>query len=447
MRKNKSWSLLILIMIVTVLSACSGGSGGESTPKPDQTTGAATPQKPKEPVEIVFYSNNGDPTESFDLRFGDLLRKKFPDYTIKYIQKGTGTNLPDLIAAGTRFDIFFQTIGNFEDAAFGSEIQYDMTDLVKKHNVDLSSIEPTLVDAIKQVSGGKMYALPIYNNNLVMYYNKSLFDKFGVPHPKDGMTWDQVADISKKLTRNDGGTQYIGFAHSPTHSVRMMQLSVPSTDIKTGAPTINTDARWKRFFQTIFLNPVQEAGVQDMMKATNKIPDLTEFVKSKNIAMINYVSSLATVWEAQFKTMDWDFVSMPTFTDLPGVGSSSYPSYWGITKMAANKDAAMEVLNYMISNEFQTELARLGTMPVLKDKAIQKELGKNTAFKDKNWGAIFYNNFAPIPAQAPKEAVIAGIYASYGTKAQIGALDLNTALRQAEEDAKKKIEELNATKK
>lgn len=453
MRKSKSLCiLLMLVMVVSVvLSACSG-SGGETTaqkpgPSSSPSSAANTPQPSGEPAEVVFYSNNGDPVESFDLRFGNLLRKKFPNYTIKYIMKGPGTNLPELIASGTRFDIFFQTIGNFENFAFASDIQFDMSDLVQKHKVDLSRFEPTLIDAVKQASGGKLYALPIFNNNLVLYYNKSLFDKFGVEYPRDGMTWDQIAEISKKLTRNDGGTQYVGFTHSPSHSVRMMQLSVPSADLKANTPTINTDDRWKRYFQTVFVAPSQEPSLLNLMQSTNKIPIIDDFVKTKNIAMINYVSSLITVWEEQFKSMDWDIVSMPTFNELPGVGSQSYPSYFGITKMAKNKDAAMDVLNYMVSDEFQTELARIGTMPVLKSEAIQKELGKKSIYKDKNWKSVFYNKFAVIPPKASYEADIAGIYASYGTKVQIGSLDMNTALRQAEEDAKKRIAELNLAKK
>ncbi|MFK7692579.1 ABC transporter substrate-binding protein [Paenibacillus sp. HJGM_3] len=449
MKKGKYWSFLIVLVILSLLSACSGNGGSSTAPKaePSPSPAANPPTPSNEPAEVVFYSNNGDPVESFDLRFGNMLRKKFPNYTIKYIMKGPGTNLPELIASGTRFDIFFQTIGNFENYAFGSDIQFDMSDLVSKHQVDLSRIEPTIVEAVKQASGGKLYALPIYNNNLVLYYNKSLFDKFGVEYPKDGMTWDQIADLSKRLTRVDGGTQYVGFAQSPAHSVRMMQLSVPSADLKTDTPTINSDDRWKRFFQTVFLDPVQDSNLQNMMKTTNKAPIIDDFVKAKNIAMINYVSSLATVWEEQFKSMEWDMVSMPTFKELPGVGSQAYPSYFGITKMAKQKDAAMEVLKYMLSDEFQTELARIGTMPVLKSEAVQQELGKKSVFKDKNWKSVFYNKFAAIPPKASYEADIAGIYASYGTKIQIGSVDMNTGLRQADEDAKKRITDLNAAKK
>src|SRR5690606_37077200 len=105
---------------------------------------------------------------------------RFPNYTIKYIQRSQpGTQLADLVTSGERFDIFFQSIGNFEAHAFPFAIETDMTDLIRKHNVDLNRLEKSVVDAVQQASGGKFYGLPVVTNNLVLYYNKALFDKFG----------------------------------------------------------------------------------------------------------------------------------------------------------------------------------------------------------------------------------------------------------------------------
>jgi ABC-type glycerol-3-phosphate transport system substrate-binding protein len=58
-----------------------------------------------------------------------------------------------------------------------------------------------------------------------------------------GTTWDELIDMSKKMTRNDGGKQFYGFARSPDHLIRMNPLSIPMADLKTDTPTINTDER------------------------------------------------------------------------------------------------------------------------------------------------------------------------------------------------------------
>lgn len=431
----RTWALLSCLTAAGALSACSGG-GAPNDGGPEANGKDIT----QEPAEVVFYSNNGDPVESFDYRFGDALRKKFPNWKISYIQRaGAGTNLNELIANGTRFDIFFQSIGNFEANAFPAGIQYDMTELIATHKIDLTKLDPTVVEAVKQASGGKFYGMPVFTTNLVTYYNKSLFDKFGATYPKDGITWSEMVELSKKLTRTDGGTQYFGFTHSPSHTMRMNPLSIPNADLAANTPTINKDDKWKAYFQTYYLEPMRVPGYLDGIKAINKIPDINMFVKDQTVGMFGYLSSLVYVWEEQLKSVNWDIVSFPTVDK--GIGSQSYPSYFGVTNMAKDKAAAMEVLKYMISAEFQTEMARKGIMPVLNDEAVKKELGKESFYKDRNWNAIFYNKLAPIPPKAPYDSDLVAQYVSFGNQIALDKMDVNTALRSAEEASAKKIAE------
>ncbi|WP_176706137.1 ABC transporter substrate-binding protein [Paenibacillus hemerocallicola] len=437
-KKAAQWTLGGMLAVALTLTAC-GKTDNGTTADPNDSQ-APVKSIAQEAAEVVFYSNNGDSAESFDYRFGVALRKKFPNWTITYIQReGAGTDLPDLLSAGTRFDIFFQSIGNFEAQAFPAGIQYDMTELIKRQGMDLSRLDATVVDAVKQASGGKLYGIPVFTNNLVLYYNKTIFDKFGVTYPKDGMRWEEMIDIAKKLTRNEGGVQYYGFSHSPTHTVRLNPLSIPNADLQQVTPTINKDERWKQFYQAFYLDPMRGQGYLEGIQKLNKIPDHNMFVKDKTVGMFAYLSSLVYVWEEQFKGVDWDMVALPTLDSQKGVGSQSYPTYFGLTAMARNKEASMEALNYLISDEFQAAMARKGIMPVLKNDAIQKELGQDSIYKDKNWKAVFYNRFAPIPPKADYDAGLVNEYVKAGNQIAFDKMDMNSALRQAEEEGQKKI--------
>ncbi|CAG7596524.1 hypothetical protein PAESOLCIP111_00086 [Paenibacillus solanacearum] len=433
--RNAVWSAAVSL---TLLSGCAGGG----TPAAEPGAGTAKEQTPKtdKPVELVFYSSNGDPAESFNYRFGDALRKKFPNYTFKYIQSTKGSTLPELITAGTKFDIFFISTGNYEQMMLENNLQIDMDPLAKKHNVDLSRLEPTVVESIRQSSGGKLYGIPVHTNNMVLYYNKAIFDKFGVAYPKDGMTWDETLTLSKKLTIVDNGVQYMGFSTSPNHILRMNQLSIPNVDLAANAPAINKDDRWKAFFQTVFQEPYQDLGYQKRIAEMKKVADFNVFMKDQTLAMYAYLSSLVYVLPEDLKKMNWDMVTLPTFKEKPGIGSQSYPFYFGITRLSQNQDEAMEVLKYMISDEFQTELSKKGIMPVLKNEAVQKQLGQDSPFKDKNFKAVFLNKFAPIPPKALYDASLVTNYAKYADQLMKQGADINTALRKAEEDSLKTIE-------
>lgn len=426
--------MIASLVALTSLAGCTGNGGGTAGEQAD-------PGKVKsdKPVELVFYSTNGDPADSFDYRFGDALRKKFPNYTIQYIQNVKGSSMKELLTAGTRFDIFFLSTGNYEQMMLENDLQVDMEELAKKHKVDLSRLEPTVVESIRHSSGGKLYGIPVHTNNMVLYYNKAIFDKFGVPYPKDGMTWDQVLEIAQKLTVTDNGVRYTGFSTSANHMLRMNQLSIPNADVRSETPTINKDDRWQSFFQSVFLKPYAFADYKAAVTELKKVPDFNVFLKDQTLAMYAYLSSLVYVLPEDLKKLNWDMVTLPSFSGQPGVGSQSYPFYFGITKLSRNQDAAMEVLNYMISEEFQADLAKKGIMPVLKNEAVQKQLGQDSPFKDKNFQAVFKNKFAPIPPKALYDAGLVGIYAKYADQVMKQSSDLNTALRMAEEEAAKYI--------
>jgi multiple sugar transport system substrate-binding protein len=73
---------------------------------------------------------------------------------------------------------------------------------------------PTTIDIQKGFADGGTYGMPVSTTSGALFHNKDLFDKFGVPYPKDGMTWDVLYELAKKMTRNEGGVQYKGFTFS-----------------------------------------------------------------------------------------------------------------------------------------------------------------------------------------------------------------------------------------
>lgn len=443
--RNRYKLTAALIAGAVILTACSNGGGSGNTGEAGKSPDSDTAVGKKEPAEVIFYTNNGLTEEGFNQGIGNKLRMKFPEYTIKFVGRIDKSNdLPEMIATKQRVDIYFATIGNFENNVFPLDFQYDMTELVKKHKVDLNRIDPAIMEGVQKSSGGKLYSLPIETNTLVLYYNKSLFDKFAVPYPKDGVTWDEVFDLSRKLTRTEDGLSYAGFLQFPVYTMFMNPLSIPTVDQETEKPTINSNEKWKTLFETLFVAPSEAPGYKEyLLQAKGNAAD--QFIKDQRAAMLLYVPGLMLSMKDTMKTMNFDVVSMPSFKDQPGIGGQAYSTYYGITKMAKDKDAAMEVLAYMLSDEIQGGFAKQGSMTVLKSDEIRKMLGKEAELKDKNWRAAYYNKFAPTPYKGSYEVQVASIYASYGTQVMQGKIDLNTAFRKAEEDAAKKIAEFKAS--
>ncbi|MDF2726107.1 MAG: extracellular solute-binding protein family 1 [Paenibacillus sp.] len=174
--------------------------------------------------------------------FSNFIQKKYPNVTFKVLG-GNNEKVPDLVAAGVKFDLIQSTA---PELIIDNGLQDDLTDLIKKYNYDLNKLEPAVLDLIKLIGDGKIYGFPNGVATVALFYNKTLFNKFGVSYPTSGMTWDQVFELAKRLTRNEGGVQYQGFVDYTSYIANANQMSQGYVDPKTGKATLNND-NWRKF--------------------------------------------------------------------------------------------------------------------------------------------------------------------------------------------------------
>ncbi|TMV47880.1 carbohydrate ABC transporter substrate-binding protein [Paenibacillus mesophilus] len=432
---RKYSSTFASIAAIALLSACGGGGSNAEGPakEADKTT--------QEPAEIIIYTMAGGSADDFNRDYGNSFHKKFPNYTLKFITDMTGNNyekLDRLAANGTHVDLVFATTGWLEKQLFQYGYAFDMTELAKKNKVDLNQFNPSYSDILGgKAFGGGIYYFPMQANLPLLYYNKALFDKFGISYPKDGMNWDEFYDMSRRMTRNDGGVQYAGYIPSTNYLFRGNPVSIPILKPGTTTPTINSDDRWKLFFQKLIADAANSVD-PGYYKGRN---DFNEFFQGTN-AVVTMVSGNMISSRTQLEPMSFDVISLPTLKEYPGIGPQPITTGIAVTKMAKNKDAAMEALKHIVSYDVQSELTKRGIVPVLKSVDVQKLLGTENYFKDKNWSAVFYNKWANFTYTGAMAVDLNGIYTKYGNAVLLGTSDINTALRQAEEEALKKVEEL-----
>lgn len=425
----KKMALIGLSGTLLLLSACGGtkpGAGAEES---------VQPQQKKEPVTLYFYNvgSNFNAEGYFEEKFGKQIKEKFPHITPVLIPTTTGT-LDKLIASNQQVDVIFGSVGLSYTSVFQNNMQVDIEPLAKKYKTDMSRFEPQTLEMIRQMSDGKLYALPFDNQAAVIYYNKNLFDKFGVSYPKDGITWDELYDLSVKLTRNEGGTQYYGFTISPNHYFLRNQMSLNFVDPKTQQVSLTTDNVKKlmdniaRFYQIPGFNP-DKAKMGSLVKM---------FFQDQVTAMWSPVAGLHV--EKDLAPLNWDIVTFPT---MDGLGPQPYPTFMYLNVGSKYKDDAYQVMDYLSTEEFLTEKAKAATfIPALSSTNIPKVFGQDAPlYKGRNLNAIPLKNMAK---PSPQSKYYSAATIQLGTNALQGILfggkDINTALREAEETVKKTIE-------
>jgi multiple sugar transport system substrate-binding protein len=434
----RKWFCVSLSVIVAaaLLAGCSGNSpsaGGDSAGGNPSANDDVSNQK----VELFVTSYSGMTTEQFDGTYRKYLAQKFPNYTFNFMQqRGSNVRTADMVAAGTPIDILFEAQSGLIDGVMAPGLGYDISDLAKKNNVDLNRFEPTALNAMKAMTGGQLYGLPSSMQVMVTTYNKDVFDKFGAPYPKDGMTWDEALELARKVSRNVNGVQYFGLVASTGHILKLSPFSLPYVDVKSNKSTYG-DEKWKIILNTVFRGEATQDGFVEWVRShNNKVPGRDEFIKDQNIGM--YVFFYETIQFPGIEQLNWDFASVPVYKELPGVGVQNYPNYVLISKTSQNKEAAMKVLAYLTSDEFQMALSRSGIVSSLSSDNIKRALGQDYP-KKVNWGAVYYNKFAEQPPKGRYENIAEKQLSDLIPKFIVGDMDVNTVLRTAQDAADKAI--------
>ncbi|NLX04824.1 MAG: sugar ABC transporter substrate-binding protein [Phycisphaerae bacterium] len=80
-----------------------------------------------------------------------------------------------------------------------ADIALDLTDIAAEEGFGPEATWVSVVDAMR--INGRQYSFPAAVNADVIFYNKAIFDRYGVPYPPKEWTWEEFVDTGRRLTR------------------------------------------------------------------------------------------------------------------------------------------------------------------------------------------------------------------------------------------------------
>jgi multiple sugar transport system substrate-binding protein len=433
--------MVVMISCTAILSGllagCSSrndGSQSEAQSKPAQA----------DPVELVFYALSplSGTEEEKAAQWTAYVRKKYPHISFKFINATDDNTVDKFILSKQPVDILFGSFANFV-LYKDREMVGDMADLVKQHKFDLTTIEKPYMDLVQSSFDGKLPLLPVYDLRLGLYYNKDLFDKFGIPYPKDGATWEELLVTARQLTRSDGGIAYRGLVTAAAGGgLAINQYSLGYANPKTtDKAAIYTD-HWKRYFESIV--PLFTVPGYNPTKETMAGGAQLKMFEQGTAAMLLAFNSYG-IFNLPSLQLNWDVVSLPEMSSLRGIGAQPYPVYLGLSSTSKHKDAAFQAISALLSGEVQIDRSsKYGVFSPLKDPKAKASFGDAGMWKGKNIRAFTAQTpAAPAPAaRAEFKTIAEGELNKAFLSVVTGEKDMNTALREAEEAADKAIQQL-----
>ena len=197
MKKTKLFSLLACVLAAVMLfSACGTVTSGE-TPKTDEPAAPAPAEVPgtePENVTITYcnFNSSGGNEETLQ-KMVDAFQEEYPYITVEVETVGYNdyfTQMQTRVAGGTAPDCYELNIENF--AAYANKGL-----LAEISGVDVSGLNETALNAFNVK--GVQYGLPESFSNVVLIYNKDLFDQAGVAYPTADWTQDDLQAAAEAI--------------------------------------------------------------------------------------------------------------------------------------------------------------------------------------------------------------------------------------------------------
>lgn len=192
----KKRSLAILaggMSLALLLSSCGPSSAPTESPSsaPADETGQQTAE---EPVTITYcnFNASGGNEETLQKMY-EAFHEEHPNITVEIetiAMDDYFTQMQTRVAGGTAPDCYELNIENFASYA-------NKGVLAEISGVDLSRLDETALSAFNV--DGKQYGLPGNFSNVVLVYNKDLFDQAGIDYPTADWTQDDVQTAAEAI--------------------------------------------------------------------------------------------------------------------------------------------------------------------------------------------------------------------------------------------------------
>ena len=257
-RRRAAFRSSVALAAVAVLSLSACGGGAEESPSASSAAGSAPASQEAGAAssaaaapamldcDITYQTYQGpDIVEAWDAQWKELesetgirtTTETVPqaEQSQRLLASAAGGNLPDVAMISAQW---FKIL-----ADKGLLMPLDQSMLSE---VSIEDMHPALRDAY--TFDGQLYGLPTDLDMGMLFYNKDLFAKAGLPEPTPDWTWDDFADAAKALTSGEGtGKQYgvdiaAAWGNYPFLSAVANSYGGNLIDTAAGTPAIDSEA-------------------------------------------------------------------------------------------------------------------------------------------------------------------------------------------------------------
>jgi len=202
MRASNLRATAALAAAAILLAACGAPAASPSVTSDESSAATAEATETAEAVTISYFTFSAAPDHLEDLdAIVQAFQQKYPNVTIE-VQTASYddyfTQLQTQIAGGTAPDTFELNYENFVTYSSAGSL-LDLSPLAEADSeFDAATYYPRAYEVFQ--ADGTQYGLPATFSDVVLFYNKDLFDAAGLDYPSPEWTWEDELAAAEALT-------------------------------------------------------------------------------------------------------------------------------------------------------------------------------------------------------------------------------------------------------
>lgn len=366
MIRKSRWSVLVIVLLLigSLLSACSGSKDTSSKTSTDNGQSSQSNQKP---VTISLGIWSSSPAEKNQLN--EVLKSfksSHPNITVKLdvITDQYMDVIKTRLVGGKAPDVFY--LDASEAPGLISKGVLEPLDSYVKNTkgFDVSDFNQPLVDAFKG-QDGKTYGFPKDFSTLGLFYNKDMFKKAGITTPPK--TWDEMVQDAKKLTQ---GKKVYGLGIQPELArVYNIAESLGGKIVTDNKASFATDKVAKA------LQPIINLHLKDKVLAQPQEVGAKwtgEMFGQQRAAMVIEGPWTIPFMKDTFPKVNYGVAELPTINGKKS--TMAYTVAYVMNKQSQHKDAAWQLISYLTGKKGMKEWTK-GGIALPTRKSVAQELG------------------------------------------------------------------------
>ena len=362
--------MILVLLAITVLCAQVFAAGNSQS-------GAASASG-SGPVTLKWSVWDYSTTAYYD-DFANAYKAKNPGVQFEFIDLGSAdynTVLLTQLAGGADLDLLtVKDIAGYSNMLRQNRLE-PLNSYIRSANIDTRQYG----GIIEQLTfNGEAYALPFRSDFYIIYYNKDLFDRAGVPYPTNDMTLDQYDALARRVTQGSGASKVYGTHY---HTWPFMVWHFGLMDGRT-----ITDGTYD------FLAPHYERVVKQqddgiVMGYSTIRTSGTHYSGvffNSQIAMMHMGSwfiatQIATVARGEASSTNWGIVKYPHPAGVQAGTTLGSVTGIGVNRNSRNKDAALDFMKFISGPEGAAIIAKTGNFPAIMSPEVINTIASTPGF-------------------------------------------------------------------